>query len=555
MKRESRMHLAFRLVQLTGAKPMSIGTAVLCGVLGALCAGLIPAVAAWGLGAICTKSGSFHIAAFLGILVVLGVLRGIFRYGESVISARLAYNSMAVLRDRIFSVLRTLAPGKLSGKEKGNLIAVIMADVEHLEVFYGHTLVPVLSTVLYVLVLSLFIGTFHPLLGILALIAYAVVGFILPFVSAKWSKKAGEQLRHKSGELSGYLLDSLRGLSATLQFGGSYGRLEEMHRQTDDILQEEKKLRQIEGLSSGITEIFVIGFDLCMVMTSAVFYHKGWIDFTGVLVPSICLIGSFEPCLEIAALGSRLSKTFASGKRILDLLGEQPLVAEVEGAPSVEFRGAKVENVTYLSEGYPVLKDASLEILENTIVGLTGPSSSGKSTLLKLLMGFGKPDTGSVQISGTPIEQINTQDLRDMESLVTQDTYLFTDTILNNLRIAKMDASMEEIQEACKKASMHDFIMRLPHGYDTQVSELGDSLSDGERQRIGLARAFLHGAPFLLLDEPTSNLDSLNEAVILRSLHHQRKNKTILLVSHRPSALCIADKVYFAERGRIRKVR
>lgn len=551
MKGESRIHLVFRLVNLLGSRRFSIVPAVLCGLLSALCAGLIPAVGAWGLAAICTKSGSLHIVSFVGILAFLGVLRGLFRYGESAISARIAYNSMATLRDRIFTVLRTLAPAKLSGEEKGNLISVIMADVEHLEVFYGHTLVPVLSTALYAVVLSVFMGTFHPVLGILALVAYGTVGFIIPFVSAKCSKKTGENLRNQSGALSGYLLDSLRGLSETLQFGGSNGRMDEMLKQTDRILKEEKKLRRLTGLSGGITEIFVIGFDVCMVMLAAVFYHKGMIDFTGVLVPSICLIGSFEPCLEIAALGNRLSKTFASGKRILNLLDETPAVADVAGQPPVDFHGVQVENVTFLSEGYPVLQDASFEIKENTIVGLTGPSSSGKSTLLKILMHFGKPDTGSVRISGTSIENINTSDLRNMESFVTQDTYLFTDSILNNLRIAKMDASLEEIQDACKKASVHDFIMSLPHGYDTQVQELGDSLSGGERQRIGLARAFLHGAPFLLLDEPTSNLDSLNEAVILRSLHNQRKDKTVLLASHRPSALCIADQVYTAERGHI----
>ena len=311
-------------------------------------------------------------------------------------------------------------------------------------------------------------------------------------------------------------------------------------------------MRRIEGVSRGVTEACVVFFDLCMVIIAALLYRNGDLDFTGVLITSICLIGSFEPCLEIAALGSRLSKTFASGKRILDLLDETPAAPDIEGAPKVDFHGVEVENVTFLSEGYPVLKNASLEIPENTIVGLTGPSSSGKSTLLKLLMRFSTTDSGSVRISGTSIENINTQDLRNMESLVTQDTYLFNDSILNNLRIAKMDASLEEIQAACKKASVHDFIMGLPMGYDTQVGELGDSLSGGERQRLGLARAFLHGAPFLLLDEPTSNLDSLNEAVILRSLHNQRKDKTVLLVSHRSSALCIADKVYSAERGDIK---
>ncbi len=552
MKKESRIHIAFRLLRLVKSLRFSIVLAVLCGILGALCAAAIPVLGAWGLAAFCTHSEGIHPAGFFVGLVILGILRGLFRYGETVIGSRTAYTGMHILRDRIFATLRTLAPAKLSGREKGNLISLIMADVEQLETFYGHTLVPAVSTAFYALTLSVFMGVFHPVLGLLALTAYGVVGFVIPYVSATCSKETAAKLRQKSGALSGYLLDSLGGLSETLQFGGSAQRLAEMNRQTEPVLKAEKKMRRIEGVSRGVTEACVVFFDLCMVIIAALLYRNGDLDFTGVLITSICLIGSFEPCLEIAALGSRLSKTFASGKRILDLLDETPAAPDIEGAPQVDFHGVQVENVTFLSEGYPVLKNASLEIPENTIVGLTGPSSSGKSTLLKLLMRFSTTDSGSVRISGTSIENINTQDLRNMESLVTQDTYLFKDSILNNLRIAKMDASLEEIQAACKKASVHDFIMGLPMGYDTQVGELGDSLSGGERQRLGLARAFLHGAPFLLLDEPTSNLDSLNEAVILRSLHNQRKDKTVLLVSHRSSALCIADKVYSAERGDIK---
>lgn len=551
MKHESRFRIACRLVQLLGSLRISIVLAVLCGLLGALCTGLIPALGAWALAEVCTKSGEIRLVFFFAGLVLLGILRGLFRYGESVIGARLAYTGMAMLRDRIFAALRRLAPGKLSGKDRGNLVSLIMTDVEHLEVFYGHTLVPVISTALYVILLSVFMGLFHPMLGVIAFVAYVSVGFVIPYVSAVWGKKTGEALRSQSGALSGYLLDSLRGLSETLQFGGGQDRMAAMERKTDAILKEEKKLRNLEGVRHGVTEACVVFFDLCMVMVAAVLYIRGAIDFAGVLIPSICLIGSFEPCLELASLGSKLSKIFASGKRILDLLDEVPAVPEVEGKLSVEFHGAALDHVTLFSEGYPVLQDASMEIREHTIVGLTGPSSSGKSTLMKLLLRFLKTDTGCVSVSGVAVDQINTRDLRNMEGLVTQDTYLFSDSICNNLRIAKLDATEDEIQEACKKASVHDFIMGLPNGYDTQISELGESLSGGERQRIGLARAFLHGAPFLLLDEPTSNLDSLNEAVILRSLHTQRKEKTVLLVSHRPSALCIADKVYSAERGRI----
>ncbi len=554
MKRESRFHIALRLIHLVRPLWKSVVWAAVCGLLGGLCVVLIPVLGSFALLDFLQNPIAANLFLFGAAIVLLAILRGAFRYGESTLSARLSYTGMAILRDRIFGALRNSAPVKFSGQEKGRLVSIIMSDVENLEVFYEHTLVRVISTALYVLILTIFIGFFHPVLGLLAFAAYSIVGFLIPFVSIKCSKKTGEKLRQKSGELSGYLLDSLRGVSTTLQYGGSGQRVQEMEQQTAAILKEERKMRLFEGGSRGITDAFVIFFDVCMILVGAALYQQGSVDFAGVLIPSICLIESFEPCLELVSLGTRLSKTFAAGKRVLALLDEQTQVPEIEGKPSVPFCGAKVEHVTVLSEGYPVLKDASIEIKEHTIVGLTGPSSSGKSTLLNLLMYFGKPDTGTVEISGVPIGCVNTEDLRNMESLVTQDTYLFMDTIFNNLRIAKEDATMEEVWEACKKASVHDFIMSLPRGYDTQISELGDSLSGGERQRLGLARAFLHGAPFLLLDEPTSNLDSLNEAVILRSLHNQRKDKTVLLVSHRPSALCIADKVYSAERGNLREV-
>lgn len=554
MKHNSRFYIALRLIRLIRPLWKFVVWAAVCGLLGGLCVVMIPVFGAYALLDFLQNPIVANLVLFGIVIVILAILRGAFRYGESTLSARLSYTGMAILRDRIFGALRNLAPVKFSGREKGRLVSIIMTDVEHLEVFYEHTLVRVISTALYVLIIAIYIGFFHPILGILAFVAYGIVGFLIPFMSVKCSKQTGEKLRQKSGELSGYLLDSLRGVSTTLQYGGSTQRIREMEAQTASILKEERKMRFYEGSSRSITDAFIIFFDVCMVLVSAVLYQQGLVDFAGVLIPSICLIESFEPCLELVALGNRLSKTFAAGKRVLSLLDEQTMVPEIAGEKSISFHGAKVEQVTVLSDGYPVLKDASLEIKEHTIVGLTGPSSSGKSTLLNLLMYFGTPDTGTVEISGVPIECVNTEDLRSMVSLVTHDTYLFMDTIFNNLRIAKKDATMEEVQTACKKASVHEFIMGLPHGYETQVSELGDSLSGGERQRLGLARAFLHGAPFLLLDEPTSNLDSLNEAVILKSLHNQRKEKTVLLVSHRSSALCIADEVYSAERGHLRKV-
>lgn len=528
---------------------------VILGLLGSLCAALIPVVGSYALLSYLQGNSGIQLGTFLGILLLLAVLRGLLRYGEAISSTHVANTGLATLRDRLFTALRKMGPGQFSRKDQGNLVSVLTSDIELLEVFYAHTLGPILSTALYVCFLSVFIGTFHPVLGLLALCGYIVVGFVIPYITAKAGSGIGHRIRNLSGALSGTILENIQGLSETLQYGGSKERLGKMNDETASILREEKQLQRNTGFSRGFTDGTVIFFDVCMLLVSGVLYRKGIVGFGGVLIPTITVIGSFEPCLELASLGSHITKTFGAGRRILAILDETPAVSDIEGQAEIQFEGATVENVSFSLDGYPVLLDASLNIPKNAIIGLTGPSSSGKSILLKLLMRFWKTEEGCVRISQTSIEQVNTENLRRMESLMSQETFLFRDSIRNNVGIAKLDATQAEIEAACKKASIHDFIMRLPQGYDTMVGGAEDCLSGGERQRIGLARAFLHGAPFLLLDEPTSNLDSFNEAVILRSLHNQRKDKTILLVSHRNSALCIADKVYSVERGSVAEVR
>ena len=247
--------------------------------------------------------------------------------------------------------------------------------------------------------------------------------------------------------------------------------------------------------------------------------------FEGCLITTLALMSSFGPVVALAALGATLQNTFAAGNRVLDILDESPVAEEISGKEEITFSGASAEKVTFAYGGETILEDLSVEIPEGKIIGINGRSGSGKSTLLKLFMRFWRVQQGEVKVSGRNVDRINTANLRGLESFVTQETYLFHDSIRNNLRIARLDAADEAIIAACKKASVHDFIMSLPKGYDTEVGELGDTLSGGERQRLGLARAFLHDAPFLLLDEPTSNLDSLSEAVILKSLHEKCSGK------------------------------
>ena len=359
------------------------------------------------------------------------------------------------------------------------------------------------------------------------------------------------KFRTKSGQLSSFVLDSLRGLWETIQYGQGGQRLAEMEEKTDELSAREKRMKRTSGFNAAAANTVILLFDLAMLFLSTLLYWQGEVGFEGVLIPTIALFSSFGPTVALANLGSTLQNTFAAGNRVLDLLEEEPVVEDITGKPEIGFTDAQVSHVTFSYDKETILRDVSLMVPAHSVVGIVGKSGSGKSTLLKLLMRFWKVEQGTVSLSGTSVEEINTKNLREMESFVTQETHLFHDSIRNNLKIAKLDATQEELETACKKASVHGFILSLPQGYDTPVGELGDTLSGGERQRLGLARAFLHDAPFLLLDEPTSNLDSLNEGVILRSLGEEREDKTVVLVSHRQSTMRIADTVYSVEQGRM----
>ncbi|WP_456060409.1 ABC transporter ATP-binding protein, partial [Brachyspira pilosicoli] len=319
---------------------------------------------------------------------------------------------------------------------------------------------------------------------------------------------------------------------------------------TDDLMDLNKKLKHYEGIISGLTTSAVSLFTLAILVVSVLISKDK--NFSNILIPTIAMASSFGPVIALSNLSNNLFMTLASGERILNLLNEKPIIEEVyDGESILEFNGLECENVYFDYEGEEILNDYNLQIEPNKIIGISGKSGSGKSTLLKLFMRFWDIKKGNLKISGSNIKDINTDSLRDLESYVTQETSIFKDTIENNIKIADKDATREEVIEACKKASLHDFIMSLPNGYDTNVGELGDTLSGGEKQRIGIARSFLHKAPFMLLDEPTSNLDSLNEAVILKSVKDNSKDRTVVLVSHRLSTLNIADKVYKMKTDRV----
>ncbi len=551
MKKRSNIAVMARLIGLV--KPLAgfMVLAVVLGLIGHLCAAFITIFGGYAvLDLLGLPSAVTAGAAFISV-GVFAVLRGVLRYGEQSCNHYIAFKLLALIRDQVFSALRRLCPAKLEGKDKGNLITVITSDIELLEVFYAHTISPAAIAFLFTLILCLFIGSYHWILGILALAAYLVVGVMIPVVISKMSGEDGMKFRSQSGELGSFVLDSLRGLSETLQYGGGKQRLEEMNQKTDALAAEEERMKRMAGRNTAVTNAVIVLFDLILLFVSVLLYQSGTIGLEGVLIPVIALMSSFGPAVALANLGSTLQNTFAAGNRVLDILEESPLAEEIEGQPQIAFRGAAAEQVTFSYGPETVLTDVSVSIPEHSVVGIVGRSGSGKSTLLKLFMRFWKVQKGDIRLSDTSVEEINTKNLRDMESFVTQETHLFHDSIANNLRIAKLHATQEELEAACKKAAVHEFILSLPQGYDTPVGELGDTLSGGERQRLGLARAFLHDAPFVLLDEPTSNLDSLNEAVILKSLREERNGKTVVLVSHRQSTMRIADTVYSVENGRM----
>lgn len=550
MKKRSNFKVMLRLSKLVAPLSGFMVLAVAMGIAGNLCASFITVLGGYAVLDIMNIPVAISVTAAFILAVVFAVLRGILRYAEQSCNHYIAFKLLALIRDRVFKALRKLCPAKLEGRDKGDLISVITSDIELLEVFYAHTISPAIIALVFCLIMTVFISSFNIILGMIALLAYIAVGVIIPVAVSKTSGKNGEKFRKESGELSSFVLDSLYGVDELIQYDCGDERIKKMNELTDSLSKTEKRQKSLSGRNIAITNTVIFVFDIIMLLVGAYLYSISAVNIAGVIIPTLALMSSFGPAVALANLGSTLQNTFAAGNRVLDILDETPVVSEISGKKNVSFTGAKAENVTFSYGNETILKNISVDIPKKSVVGIIGKSGSGKSTLLKLFMRFWQTDSGKISVSDTSVNEINTENLRDLESYVTQDTHLFHDSIKNNLKIAKLDATDEEITNACKKASVHDFIMSLPDGYNTMVGELGDTLSGGEKQRIGLARAFLHNAPFMLLDEPTSNLDSLNESVILKSLNEEREDRTVVLVSHRQSTMRIADRVYSVENGR-----
>ena len=586
-KRRSAIQIMGSLIGLVKPLLHIMLAAIILGTLGYLCAIFLTILAGQviihglltgGAGMIVPVNNMWlvftPVKTIITVMIVIAVLRGILHYMEQYCNHFIAFKLLAIIRHKVFAALRKLCPAKLEGRDKGNLISIITTDIELLEVFYAHTISPIVIATLTSIIMVIFIGRYHWLAGLLALAAYLIVGVAIPMWNGKRGSQKGMEFRTNFGELNSFVLDSLRGLDETIQYGQGEKRREQMSKQSKNLAGMQESLSKMEGSQRSFTNMVILLASFGMLALTIWLYDKGAMGFEGILTCTIAMMGSFGPVVALSSLSNNLNQTLASGERVLSLLEETPLVEEIPGdvetssAESMEheFTGAEAENVTFAykvngSEGdregglghdnEVILDNYSLKLQPGKITGIHGASGSGKSTLLKLLMRFWDVQDGSVSVDGTDVRKIPTRHLRDMESYVTQETHLFHDSIANNIAIAKPGASREEIMEAAKKASIHDFIMTLPKGYDTEVGELGDTLSGGEKQRIGIARAFLHDAPMILMDEPTSNLDSLNEGIILKSLKESARKKTVVLVSHRVSTMNVADVVYEMENGRI----
>ncbi|WP_099469674.1 amino acid ABC transporter ATP-binding/permease protein [Konateibacter massiliensis] len=555
-KQRSGVKVMLGLIGMVKPLSLHMTAALVMGTIGNLCAVFITVLGTYGLLDIFSSIGGGTLEAgakgAIGLktvciaMVLLAVVRAILKYAEQAFNHYIAFKLLARIRDMIFAALRRITPSKLEGKEKGNLISLITSDVELLEVFYAHTISPIAIAVLTSIVMISYIGRGNWIMGFIAAVFYLLVGAVVPLVNGKLGEKKGQIYRGLFAKLNTIVLDNLRGMGEILQYNQAGARREKMEKHSDSLNHTQKKLKDLESTQGSITNTVIQTGGAVMLIVSGLLAVQGKVAFTDALLATVAMMSSFGPTAALSSLSNNLHQTLASGNRVLSLLEEEPLVEEIkEGAP---FRNGTLA-ATDVSFSYPnsreerVLSHYSATFERGKITGIVGPSGCGKSTLLKLFMRFFETDKGSLTYQGADVNTITTSELRSHVSYVTQETHLFLDTIENNIRVAKQDATLKEIISACKKASIHDFIMKLPNGYQTKLSELGDSLSGGERQRIGIARAFLHDGDIMFLDEPTSNLDSLNEAVILKALAEEKEDKTVVLVSHRKSTMGIADKV------------
>lgn len=548
-ERRKGIEIMMRLIGLV--KPMLpiMIIAIILGILGYMCAISITVMAGF---VFISKVSSlnYSVDRIFVLLIFMAVMRGVLHYGEQYCNHFIAFKLLAYIRKKVFAQLRKLCPAKLEGRDKGNLISVITTDIELLEVFYAHTISPILIGISVSVIMFIFIAHQSIYAGLLSASAYIVVGALIPLIMGRLGGGSGMQSRENIGRMNSFVLESLRGLDEIIQYGQQSKRLKEIETKSIDLGSYQKQLNSLEAIQRSLTNLAVFAASVGMLFLMLQQYRSGNANYDEMLLSVVAMISSFGPVIVLSNLSNNLNHTLASGERVLNLLEEKPLVDEVKEGKDVDFENAEVKNVDFSYENEKILTDMNIKIEKGRMTIIHGVSGSGKSTLLKLLMRFWDVDSGEIVVSGTDIRKINTSSLRKCQAYVTQDTYLFHDSIASNIAISNPDATLEDIEKAARKASLHDFIASLPEGYETKLGELGDTISGGEKQRIGLARAFLHDAQLLLLDEPTSNLDSLNEGIILKSLTEGAEDKTIVMVTHRESSKSRGDVIIEMDNSR-----
>lgn len=551
--RRSGARIMASLIMLLGSLAYIMILAVINGSLGFVCAMGVTLFGAVGVAKALGEAVALSYGWIAALAIGCGVLRGLLRYLEQYGNHYIAFRLLAVLRDKIFGALRTLCPAKLESKKKGSIIAMITSDIETLEVFYAHTISPICIAVIVSLAVFIFVGNVsHWYIALTALLGYVLVGIVLPLVSSARLKESGVRYRAEFAGFNAFFLDSIRGIKEIVLNNAGDSRRAEVDRRSDILLTETKKMKNDTARASAATELTVSLIILSALAVGIILVSRDVITIGRMIIGVTAVFGSFGPVIAVSALPGNLTQTFASGDRVLDLLTEKPAVEPVENGSRFTFEKLDVSDLSFSYEGNSkVLSDVCMLAGKGEIVGIVGESGCGKSTLLKLLLRFWQKDSGTICYNGTDIDSIDEASLLDNVTMVSQTTYLFDETIEDNLRIAKPQATQQELEEACRMASVHDFIASLPDGYKTRVGALGDELSSGEKQRLGLARAFLRGSSLILLDEPTSNVDSINEGIILKALRQQKQDRSIILVSHRESTMAAADRVYRVEKGRM----
>ncbi len=545
----SGLRIMARMIGLV--KPLSgyLLLAISLGVAGFVVAMLISVLGAWGLTQIACGAhvGTFAIAV---AIVVCAILRGPLRYGEQICNHFIAFKLLALIRDRVFAALRRLAPAKLEGRNAGDLVSLMTSDIELLEVFYAHTISPVAIAIVMAAVILVTLAQVSAAHALLALLIYAFLCFVAPKLISRSCDNLGREVRDAMGTLNGFVLESLHGIAEAVQFGQENARRTQLTKRTEALQDKNAELKRRGAHGSALIDGVVLATDVIAALLGWALVLDGTIGIDQAILAQAIIMSGFGPFIAVANLGSTLQQTLASGARVLELLDEKPETLDVvDGENLSSFQSAEVADVTfgYAQNEAPIIKNLSLLITPGEVVQISGKSGCGKSTLCKLLMRIWDPTTGVISMNGTPLDRITTESLRHSQSYMSQTTHLYQGTIRENLLIARQNATDEELMRACQNADIDGLLSSLPKGLDTPLGELGDSLSGGERQRLGLARIFLHDAPFMILDEPTSNLDSLSEAAVLRALSQQRGDRTMVLVSHRASTSSLATRVISLE--------